>query len=107
MVNDQIVISKNGIPIRLTLERWAHIIESHDYMAGNQDLVLETVESPDYIIKGEKDEIIVVKHYDKTSISEKYLVVIYKESQKDGFVITSFMTTNKERLLKKEVLWPK
>jgi hypothetical protein len=43
-----IVISKNGREIRLTAERWAHIVEAHDYMAGNQDLVFETVENPDH-----------------------------------------------------------
>ena len=28
-----IVISKNGVPIRLTEERWEHVTKSHDYMA--------------------------------------------------------------------------
>ena len=46
------VISKNGKEIRLTAERWAHIVESHDYMAGNQDMVFETLESPDSIVSG-------------------------------------------------------
>ena len=62
------VISKNGIYIRLTAERWSHIVEAHDYMAGNQDLVFETIENPDYIVQGEKDELIAIKHYQKTSI---------------------------------------
>jgi hypothetical protein len=44
------VISRNGKVIRLTAERWSHIAEAHDYMAGNQDLVFETIEKPDYIV---------------------------------------------------------
>ena len=53
-------------------------------MAGNQDLVFETLESPDTIIDGGKDELIAVKHYIRTSISDKH-VVIYKEQERDGF----------------------
>jgi len=31
------VKSKNNIPIRLTEERWFHIIENHDDLAGYYD----------------------------------------------------------------------
>jgi hypothetical protein len=102
------VISKNGISIRLTSERWAHIVEAHDYMAGNQDLVLETIEDPDFILRGERNEFIALKHYQKTSISEKNVVVVYKENPDDGFVITAFMTSKPEKiLLKRGVVWKK
>lgn len=72
--------SKNGVIIRLTYKQWVHILESHDYMAGNSDLVMETVEDPDYIISGWTDELVALKHYEKTSISEKNVVVVYKEN---------------------------
>lgn len=58
-------------------ERWAHIVEAHDYMAGNQDMVFETIEKPDMLVQGGKNEVIALRHYGKTSISEKTLVVIY------------------------------
>ena len=83
-----IAISKNDIPIRLTYKQWVHIVESHDYMSGNIDLVLETIEDPDYIIRGWTDELIALKHYKETCISQKYVVVIYKEEDEDGFVIS-------------------
>jgi len=101
------VISKNGKEIRLTAERWAHIVESHDYMAGNQDMVFETLESPDIIVIGIKNEFIAVKHYVKTSISEKHVVVIYKEEENGGFFITAFMTSKPEKVIKKGVIWRK
>ena len=100
------VTSKNEIPIRLTYKQWSHIIEAHDYMAGNLDVVLESIEEPDYIIRGWKDELIALKHYSETSISEKYAVVIYKEND-EGFVITAFMTSNKDKILKRGILWQK
>ncbi len=34
------VVSKEGVPLRITAERWAHIVENHDYMAGNLGVVL-------------------------------------------------------------------
>jgi hypothetical protein len=69
-------ISKNGVLIRLTHKQWAHIVDSHDYMAGNMDVVMESVEDPDYIVRGWTDEPIALKHYERTSISEKYMVVV-------------------------------
>ena len=101
------VISKNGINIRLTAERWAHIVESHDYMAGNQEIVFETLEDPDIILGGEKDEFIAVKHYTKTALTEKHVIVIYKEEINDGFVITVFMTSKPEKITKKRIIWKK
>jgi len=101
------VFSKNGKKIRLTSERWSHIVESHDYMAGNQDIMLETIENPDLIVSGGQNEFIAIKHYVETSISEKHLLVIYKEEENDGFAITAFMTSKPEKIRKKEVVWKK
>ncbi len=101
-----VTISKNGVPIRLTYKQWAHIIESHDYMAGNLDLVLESVENPDYIVRGWTDELIALKYYGKTPISNKYVVVVYKEGA-EGFIITAFMTSKRGKILKRGVIWKK
>jgi len=94
---------KNGTLIKLTHKQWAHILESHDYMAGNLDLVFESIEDPDFIVEGWTNELIALKHYKKTSISEKYVVVVYKEG-KDGFIITAFMTSKQDKILKRGVI---
>ena len=52
---------KKSNPIRITDERWTHVVESHDYMAGNLELVVETIENPDYIVAGRKGEFIVLR----------------------------------------------
>jgi hypothetical protein len=70
------------------------------------DLVFETLEDPDFIVHGWTDELIALKHYEKTSISEKYVVVIYKEGV-NGFVITAFMTAKHTSLMKRGILWQK
>ena len=102
----RVAISKNSIPIRLTYKQWSHIVDSHDYMAGNMDMVLESIENPDYIVHGWTDELIALKHYEKTSISEKYMVVIYKEDEK-GFIITAFMTSKEDKILRRGIIWKK
>jgi len=101
------VISKNGKEIKLSEERWYHIVEPHDYMAGNQDIIFETLESPDIIVEGRKKEFIALKYYAKISISEKHAVVIYKELDNEGFVITAFMTSKPEGMMQKGVVWKK
>lgn len=100
-------VSKNGIPIRIPDERWTHVVESHDYMAGNLELVVETIEDPDYIVTGRKGELIALRHYKTTSISEKSVVAVYQEFANDGFLITAFMTSSPGTILRKGVLWQK
>ena len=98
--------SISGKVIRLTLRQWFHIVESHDYMAGNISNILETINSPDYIVKGSKDEFIALRHYSQTDLGEKHCVVVYKEN-KDGFVITAFFTSKPETIIKRGVIWQK
>ena len=94
--------SKNNVEIRLTKERWFHITEEHSEMAGYYFDVLETVEEPEIIFKGNSDEKIAIKQ-----IAEgKYIVVVYKElNLQDGFIITAFLTRRKKQLEKREKLW--
>ena len=44
--------SVNGVPIRLTYERWYHIVENHDEMASYFHDVLEAVEEPELVVRG-------------------------------------------------------
>jgi hypothetical protein len=93
------VYSVNEVPIRLTYERWYHIIENHDDMASYFHDVLETIEKPELVIRGSKGTLKAAKSFGK----RKWLVVIYKElSKKDGFVITAYFLNKKA---KGEVIW--
>ncbi len=98
--------SVSGKIILLSVKQWFHIVESHDYMAGNIDKIMETVNTPDYVVRGSRGELLVVKHYAKTNISEKHCVVAYKEND-EGFIITAFMTSKPEAIKDKGVIWQK
>jgi hypothetical protein len=94
-----IAFSHNEVPIRLTEERWFHIVENHDDLAGHYDNVLNTVEDPDFILRGTGGALIAVKGVAR----KRYLAVIYKEvSRKDGFVITAYFTS---QISRRSILW--
>jgi len=98
-----IVTSKNDVPIRLTEERWFHITENHDDLAGHYDDVLYAIEDPDYIIEGYKGALIALRKFTKT----RFLAVVYREiSKQDGFVITAYFTSKLD-LGKEVILWQK
>jgi hypothetical protein len=41
----EIAYSIDGVPIRLSAERWFHIVENHDDLAGHYDNVLSAVKT--------------------------------------------------------------
>lgn len=95
--------SKNGIIIRLTDERWKHIVLMHPNLVNKQKQVLNTVKDPDVIFQGQSKELLAAIELPKG----RYLVVVYKESGKDGFIITTYDTTDVYWLFKKKVVWNK
>ncbi len=101
----EVLRSKNNVPIRLTEERWIHMIhitEEHSEMAGYYFEVLETVEEPEAIYEGKMGERIAVRETEKG----KYIVVIYRElSKEDGFVITAFLTRRRKQLERRRKIW--
>jgi len=82
-----IAVSVNGVPIRLTYERWFHITENHDDLASYFYDTLETVEKPDIIVRGNSGSLKAAKNLGKN----KWLVTVYREiSRNDGSVITAY-----------------
>ncbi len=100
MIN--IVESLMGIPIRLTNERWNHIIEEHAEMAELRTEILETIRNPQRIFLGNEGERLAVREF----TPGKHLVAIYCEEKEDGFLITAFMTRKIKALERKKQLWP-
>ena len=97
------VISRKGVPIRLTDERWAHITEEHCELAGLRLERLETIANPSRILAGYKDELLAVREMDPG----KHLVVVYRKMASDGFIVTAFLATRRKSLDRKEQVWPK
>ena len=92
-------LSVNGVPVRLTAERWLHIVENHDEVAGYYDEVLNTVANPDVVVSGYGGSLIAVRSYG----AQRHLCVVYRQLSKyDGFVITAYFT---RKLNRKKAVW--
>jgi hypothetical protein len=97
----EIVSSINGVPVRLTDERWDHIIDEKPYMHSSYDRMLEAVQEPEYILRGNAGALIAVLTLGRS----KHLHTVYRELAKDdGFIITAFIA---QKLNKSRMLWRK
>ena len=95
---DFLARSVNSVAIRLTEERWRHIVQRHPQLADNQDVILEVITSPEAIYQGEKGSLVAMR-----TAGNLYLVVVYRElSASDGFVITAYET---RRLKAMDIMW--
>ena len=97
-----VVTSKNGLPIRFTEERWAHIVEEHGELEGLRPEIIMTVAEPDAIYAGKAGELMAVREV----AGGKHLVTVYRELTADGFIVTAFLTRRVRYLERRTRLWP-
>ena len=96
-------ISRAGVPIRLTDERWAHIAEEHCELAGLREEVIAAVSEADRVLAGSLGELLALR----TMEDGKTLVVVYRETgADDGFVITAFLTRRPGSFERRKQVWP-
>ncbi len=101
-----VFIDYQGRSIRLSEERWKHINERHPETIGKEKFIEETISSPDFIQEGTKGELIVIRKYKKTPVTDnKYFVVAYKIQQLDGFLITAYFTRRPS--FRRKLIWKK
>jgi hypothetical protein len=86
--------------IRLTNERWSHIIEEHPEMIDRLDKVLNTIAEPESIYQGYQGELLATKLIE----NGKCLVVVYKEAP-ECFIITAFSTKRVQSLQKRKYIY--
>ena len=94
--------SKNGIAIRLTEERWRHIVEEHAEVAPFKSEVMKAVAEPLRVFAGAVGELLGVRELELG----KFIVVVYRELEGDGFVITAFLTHRMRSLERRRQIWP-
>jgi hypothetical protein len=97
--NMDIAYSVNGVPIRLSYERWYHIVENHDDMASSFHEVLDAVQKPEFILRGSHGALKAIRNLG----GRKWMAVVYREvSKRDGFVVTAYLLSRRP---KGEVIW--
>ena len=98
--------SVNGVPIRLTSERWTHILRRHPEVQTYQDRITETVTDPDFVAKGLHGELKAAKLYADLPAGPKYFIVVYREVKPDdGFIITARISSDVGNVIRGGILW--
>ena len=89
------VVDKTGRKIRLTQRQWTHITMTHAEMTNYLDEIQRTLSNPLKIVFQEKGNLIRYYSYHKhRKHPEKYLRIIVKYLNGDGFVITTQFVRN-------------
>ncbi|SRR5260370_40676751 len=101
----KVLIDFEGLAIRLTDERFAHILE-HPEMAGMEQAIEETLARPERVVQSASDAQVHLyyRFYAGTLVGDKHLCVIVKVSAADAFVITAYLT---DTIKRGTTLWPK
>jgi hypothetical protein len=103
---DDLPVAKSvfGVPIRLPAGRWKHIAEQHAEVAPFASELGRVIAEPDLVLAGLDGECLAVREQEPG----KWLVVVYREEgDRDGFVITAFLTRRMRQLERRRRLWPK
>ena len=98
MMPTRTAISRNGVPIRLTDERWSHVLRDHPEVADYVEDVLLAIAEPDEIRAGDWGALISLR-----LLNRLYLTVVYRETALgDGFIITAYLA---RRPMVRTILW--
>ncbi len=91
-----VVHDHRGVPIRLTGERMAHILE-HPEMSGMEASVSETLRRPESVVRSRSDEEarLYYRFHADTPVGAKFLCVVVKVRSEDAFVLTAYLTDNR------------
>jgi heme A synthase len=99
MIDDIIIlIDHDGHRIRLTVERYNHILE-HPEMVGQFERIQETIQMPQLVVTTIADETVQVYHryYEITPVTSKFLLVVVKVLKDDAFVLTAFFSKREKK----------
>jgi len=79
--------------VRLTRAQWNHIIFRHRELKGQEEKVKQTLQEPEIVFYSESDDNYhYYRLYSKTPVSKKYLLIIVKHLNGEGFIITAFFS---------------
>ncbi|MBI5958859.1 MAG: hypothetical protein HY866_09005 [Chloroflexi bacterium] len=103
MPDFEVFTDYNNRAIRLTNERWTHILE-HPEMIEQRERLIETLAAPDMVITTVKDSNVHAYHrlYEHTPVTRKYLVIAVKIETDDAFILTAYFSS---RLKKGPIVW--
>jgi len=101
----QVLHDYQGLSIRLTDERRAHILE-HPEMVGLEEAIEKTLVQPQKVVESFSDPQarLYYRFYVGTRVGDKHLCVVVKVVGEDAFVLTAYLT---DKVKKGVQIWPK
>jgi len=88
------VIDKTGRKIRLTKKQWIHIRKDHPNVETPEE-IYETIQNPDKIFGDEREEVSnFYKFFKHKKQKSKFLRVIVKYLNGDGFILSAYFVRN-------------
>lgn len=96
--NDTLLMDYRGRRIRLTQERYQHILE-HPEMLGQEGRIRETISQPDHVVSTTADPSVHVysRYYDSTPVTRKFLLVVVKTVEEDAYILTAFFASRQKK----------
>jgi len=77
--------------IRLTETQQLHILQGHKECAEQTDKMILTIKSPDVIYFDPAEEVYhYLRFFSDTPVTEKFMLLIVKHVDNEGFIITAF-----------------
>ncbi|MEI6758580.1 MAG: hypothetical protein FDX18_10985 [Chlorobium sp.] len=101
----KVILDIFGRSVRLTEERWGHIVETHPEMVDQLSNLEETLINPYAVIESMNDNAVQLfyRAFRHLSFGEKYFCVVVKTQLDDAFIITAYITDT----IKKDVKYGK
>lgn len=93
-----------GLVVRLSPERLAHILE-HPEMMDLEQAIGETLQRPDTVMHSLSDSEVRLyyRFYTGTRVGDKLLCIVVKVAGDDAYILTAYLTDKVKRGV---VLWP-
>jgi hypothetical protein len=99
-----VVRSRTGVPIRLTEERWRHIVHQQPEMNSQREESVGDAGRTEYDQDGDFGELLAVRLYPETPMGEKFVVVAYREINTEvRFILTAYLSRKPSAT--RETLW--
>ena len=88
-----LVLTYDGRALRLTDERWQHIVTEHPEIAPELNRVIQTLRHPQRVQMGDHGERIASRSISEPPFNGHHLVVVnLEEGSRSGFVLTAYRT---------------
>jgi hypothetical protein len=99
----QVYVDYQGIPVRLTDERLAHILD-HPEMHDMDPKIAQTLADPGQVVESLSDSQarLYYRFYVGTRVGNKHLCVVVKVLETDAFIVTAYLT---DKVKKGRLLW--